>query len=174
MQAAIYEEQLGSDGEKTSKYRDRHPRRSRATTSKRRRVTAPSTAVGEDDSDADDSDFDDSGSGSESDSSLGSDSEIIELTNAEVCAVYYSLTVITLTSTLPYFQLADVLPTKIVSAPSKKRRLRARVETVEDQDSPRRLSARSQSPVNPDVIIEPAPQPQTSASKVRPLPSFLA
>ena len=62
-----------------------------------------------------------------------------------------------------FIQLANVLPIKSVpqtGCQSKKRKHRAVqvvMEEVEDQDSPQRLSARSQSPLDPNIILEEAP-----------------
>lgn len=155
----LAEERLDSEGEPIKKTRAavRIKKRPQARKSNKK-VKHHIIPVDKSDS-SDDSDFI-SGS-SESDSPVENE----PLTNAEVRVA---------TMCLPnyehanyFIQLADVLPTKSVpqtgrqSSKKRKRRVtRTRavvMEEVEDQDSPQRLSARSQSPLDPSTILEEAP-----------------
>lgn len=87
MKVMIEEDKLGSDGEKTTKYKDRtkQPQRKQAASLKKNTHSQSHDADGEDDSDTDDEDFEgDADSGSKSSSDSGVDLDNMELTNVEV------------------------------------------------------------------------------------------
>jgi hypothetical protein len=152
----LAEELLDSEGEPVKKTRAAVKKRPHARKSNKK-VKHNITPADDADS-SDDSDFTSGSSETESDSPVDNE----PLTNAEVCSATMCYQ---LRSVLIFFvQLADVLPTKSVpqtGRQSKKRKLDKRrtvvMEEVEDRDSPQRLSARSQSPLDPSTILEEAP-----------------
>jgi hypothetical protein len=163
-------EHLNSDGEPEV------PKKSRSTGMRRpRRRVAKKTRVAEVAVDAEDNeggshDYDfisilsDS---SESSVSGSGDDEL--LTNAEVRESHFLLHIILVLMADTFFiQLADILPSKTVPkigrGSQKRKRHSVTVEEVEDENSPRRLSAHSTSPLNNDTIIEEIPSSESATA----------
>ena len=153
----LMQEHLNSDGEPDKKIRamiKRRPRKKKAKLDVNR---------GDDIDGSNDSNFT---SGSSDGSSSGDGSAADEpLTNAEVSSACFHQ----LCSTSIFFhQLADVLPAKSIpkihQSQKRKRRVCGTVvvEEAEDLDSPCQISAQSQSPLDPNVILEEAPELATS------------
>jgi hypothetical protein len=150
----LVQEHLNSEGEpdKPEKTRVIHKRRPRKKKAKL------DTDHAHDSDSSNDSHFT---SGS-SDSSSSDNGSAAGLTNAEVSGTHF---IYVLSILIIFNQLAGVLPTKSVLQTGRLSQKRKRhgcsavvMEEVEDQDSPRQLSARSQSPLDANVILDEEPE----------------